>query len=78
MTDGSAAFEHMTELVPEPFTVSIAPEILDDLRTRLRSARWPDIVGADDWRYGVPQEWLRDMVGWWADEWDWDVAGRQR
>jgi pimeloyl-ACP methyl ester carboxylesterase len=73
-TTASEGFEGFTELEPQPFTPSFDPATLDDLRARLRSARWPDIVGADDWRYGVPQEWLRDMVAWWADSWDADAA----
>ena len=41
------------------------------LRARLRDTRWADDFGNADWRYGVERDWLRDMVAYWADEWDW-------
>ncbi len=30
--------------VVEPFTISIPPEAIDDLRARLRATRWPQEV----------------------------------
>lgn len=64
---------------PTPFTPDIAPETLDVLRARLLSARWPEVIGEDDWRYGVPGSWMREIVHYWAHEWRWDdVAARMR
>ena len=61
----------------EPFVPSIAPAVLEELKTRLAHTRWPQVIGADDWTYGVPQAWLQDMVSYWRHEWDWDaVAAR--
>ncbi len=54
-----------------PFEVSLPDATLDDLRARLRATRWPEVIGEDGWQYGVPQAWLRDMVRYWAEEWDW-------
>jgi len=56
---------------PTPFDVELPAEVLEDLHARLRSTRWPGPIGDDSWQYGVPQEWLQDMVSYWADEWDW-------
>lgn len=53
--------------------VALDPELLDDLRRRLRATRWPAIIGEDSWEYGVPQVWLADMVDYWANEWDWSA-----
>lgn len=58
----------------ERFDIAFPESALEELRARLRATRWPDIVGPDDWRYGVPQAWMRDMVDYWVDEWDWDAA----
>src|SRR6266511_1232320 len=52
-----------------PFRVDVAEDALDDLRQRLRRARWPE--PATDWSQGVPVDWLRDLCGYWADRYDW-------
>jgi hypothetical protein len=57
-------------MVPEVFQPRFQPGALADLRARLTATRWPDVIGPDDWTFGVPQGWLRDMCRWWADEWD--------
>lgn len=56
---------------PTPFTADLSDDVLNDLRARLRATRWPGIIGADSWQYGVPQGWLQDMVAYWANEWEW-------
>lgn len=56
---------------PRPFTIAIPDQDLDDLRSRIRNARWAPDVGNDDWSYGVPAGWLREMTDYWAGEFDW-------
>jgi len=58
-------------MTPERFTIAIADERLDDLRRRLRATAWPGDYGNDDWRFGVGEDWLRDMVAYWAEDYDW-------
>ena len=60
-----------------PFTPALDAAVLDDLRARLRNTRWPQIVGEDSWEYGVPQAWLRDMLAYWAEKWDWSAQAEQ-
>jgi pimeloyl-ACP methyl ester carboxylesterase len=55
----------------EPFQIHVADETLDDLRARLRHTRWPDQVPGIGWEQGVELEWLRHLVSYWADEFDW-------
>ena len=55
----------------DQFRIEIPQERLDELKRRLRSIEWPGDFGNADWRYGVEQEWLRDMAGYWAEEFDW-------
>lgn len=62
---------------PTPFVPDLPAEVLTDLRDRLVRTRWPDVIGEDSWRYGVPQAWLRDMVEYWADEWDWSAVAER-
>ncbi len=54
-----------------PFTACIPEPLLQDMLRRLRSTRWADDFGNDDWAYGVERKWLQDMVRYWADGFDW-------
>src|ERR1700720_4914430 len=66
-------FVHSQEgvLVVEPFRIHVADEVLDDLRTRLRHTRWPDQVPGIGWGQGTELDWLRRLVSYWANEFDW-------
>jgi pimeloyl-ACP methyl ester carboxylesterase len=55
----------------QPFRVEIAKESLKDLRERLRRTRWPDEVRLAGWDYGVPLEFMRDIVHYWTASFDW-------
>ena len=55
----------------EPFVAAASDEDLDDLRDRLRRTRWPDEAAGAGWDYGVPLGWMKDLVAYWADEFDW-------
>jgi pimeloyl-ACP methyl ester carboxylesterase len=56
---------------PEPFTSHTDPAALDDLRTRLRATRWPDAPQDAGWSLGADLDYLRELVAYWADEFDW-------
>ncbi|MYR08211.1 alpha/beta fold hydrolase [Gordonia sp. SID5947] len=47
------------------------PQVLDDLRTRLRATRWPDSPAG--WSLGADTDYLRELIGYWADEFDWSA-----
>ena len=55
----------------EPFMVSVDDAALDDLRGRLRRARWPERETVSDWSQGVPLGYLQDLCGYWASRYDW-------
>ena len=55
----------------EPFRIHVADEVLDDLRARLRHTRWPDQIPGIGWKQGTDLDWLRRIVSYWADEFDW-------
>jgi pimeloyl-ACP methyl ester carboxylesterase len=55
----------------EPFTSRADPAALDDLRTRLRLTRWPDAPADAGWSLGADVGYLRDLVAYWADGFDW-------
>src|SRR3984885_4297186 len=56
---------------PEPFTARAAPAVLQDLRARLRATRWPDAPGDAGWSLGIDLAYLRELVAYWADGFDW-------
>ncbi|WP_275004342.1 epoxide hydrolase family protein [Promicromonospora iranensis] len=56
---------------PEPFVSRTAPEAIDDLRARLRTTRWPDAPEDAGWSLGTDVDYLRELVAYWADGFDW-------
>jgi pimeloyl-ACP methyl ester carboxylesterase len=59
--------------VVQPFTIAVPQAELDDLRLRLARTRWPD-SGAGGWRDGTDLAYLRDVVAYWRDTYDWRRA----
>jgi pimeloyl-ACP methyl ester carboxylesterase len=55
----------------EPFTTSTDPVALADLRARLRATRWPDAPQETSWSLGADVDYLRELIGYWADGFDW-------
>jgi pimeloyl-ACP methyl ester carboxylesterase len=58
-------------LRPEPFTPQASPAALEDLRRRLRATRWPDAPEDAGWSLGTDLGYLRELVAYWAEEFDW-------
>jgi pimeloyl-ACP methyl ester carboxylesterase len=56
---------------PEPFAPQAAPAVLEDLRARLRATRWPDAPEDAGWSLGTDLAYLRELVAYWADGFDW-------
>jgi len=56
---------------PEPFAPRADPAVLEDLRARLRATRWPDAPEDAGWSLGTDLDYLRELVAYWADEFDW-------
>jgi pimeloyl-ACP methyl ester carboxylesterase len=54
-----------------PFKLRIPDTQLDDLRRRLEATRWPDPIGDDDWKRGVPQPYLSRLTSRWLTGFDW-------
>lgn len=55
----------------EPFEVHVDDAVLDDLRDRLSRARIPDQIVGTGWDAGMPAGYLRELVRYWHDEYDW-------
>jgi pimeloyl-ACP methyl ester carboxylesterase len=55
----------------------VAPAQLDDLRERLRRARFPDAETSGDWSQGPPLAYVEELVRYWAESYDWRRLERE-
>jgi hypothetical protein len=58
----------------QPFLDRTDPADWQDLRARLRATRWPDAPEDAGWSMGADLDYLRDLVGYWAEHFDWPAA----
>lgn len=58
------------------FTIRVDDEVLDDLRRRLRRARWPRPETVDDWSQGIPLTVTQELCDYWASGYDWRTRER--
>ncbi len=56
---------------PQPFEIAVPQASLDDLEQRLRNTRWPDASQSNGWKYGTDDAYLRELVDYWIDGYDW-------
>jgi microsomal epoxide hydrolase len=54
-----------------PFEVEISEEVLSDLQERLTHTRWPCSVDGIGWDAGTDLQYLRELVGYWQNTYDW-------
>lgn len=59
---------------PRPFRLSVPDEAVAELHARLGRTRWPDQIDNQDWSYGVERDYLRQLLAYWRDEFDWRKA----
>jgi pimeloyl-ACP methyl ester carboxylesterase len=60
-----------------PFSIRLDDEVLSDLRSRIRATRWPDAAPGDAWSQGTDLAYLKDLLGYWADRFDWREQERR-
>ena len=60
----------MSETV-ETFRVDVDDSVLQDLHDRLGRTRFPDQIVGTGWEYGIPIDYLRELVEYWRDAYDW-------
>lgn len=59
-----------------PFAIRVVDEALSDLRTRIRNTRWPDRSPSTAWEQGTDLEYLKRLLSYWADGFDWRAQER--
>jgi microsomal epoxide hydrolase len=60
-----------TEIEIRPYHLYIAQEQLADLDRRLAAVRWPDEDPDAGWANGIPLGYVRELVEYWRDGYDW-------
>jgi pimeloyl-ACP methyl ester carboxylesterase len=60
----------MTQAI-EPFHIDLEDSVLEDLGDRLARTRFPDQIEGTGWDYGMPVDYLRQLVDYWRHTYDW-------
>jgi pimeloyl-ACP methyl ester carboxylesterase len=55
----------------EPFSIEVDGNVLRDLRARIINTRWPEPAPGPPWEQGTDLDYLRWILSYWADEFDW-------
>jgi microsomal epoxide hydrolase len=55
----------------ETFRIRVDDGLLEDLRCRLAATRFPDQIEDTGWEYGIPVDYVRELVEYWRDAYDW-------
>src|SRR5205809_5189603 len=58
----------------EPFRIAVPDAVLADLRERLARTRFPDEIPDSGWTYGTNLAYLRELVAYWRERFDWRAA----
>src|SRR5690606_21815958 len=56
---------------PKPFKLHVGDDVLADLKERLARVRWPDEVPGNAWQYGTNLAYLKSLVEYWREGYDW-------
>ncbi|WP_218824823.1 epoxide hydrolase family protein [Asanoa hainanensis] len=57
-----------------PYRLDVDQAELDDLWERLDRTRWPSALPGVGWAYGVPRDYLEELVRYWRFDYDWRAA----
>jgi pimeloyl-ACP methyl ester carboxylesterase len=60
----------------ERFEIHVPDDVLADLQARIRRTRWPDEAPGEPWKQGTDLGYLRRLLGYWADGFDWPARER--
>src|SRR6476660_4009303 len=60
-----------------PFKIQVPEETLRDLKARLARTRFPDEIPGTGWDYGTDLTYLKSLVAYWRDRFDWRAQERK-
>jgi pimeloyl-ACP methyl ester carboxylesterase len=55
----------------QPFELHVSQDVLDDLHERLARTRWPNELPGVGWNYGIPRDYLQELLDYWQHDFDW-------
>ena len=58
-------------MAPTSFTLSVPDEQIVALKQRLAQTRFPDAAPGQDWAFGASVPYMRDLVAYWREAFDW-------
>jgi pimeloyl-ACP methyl ester carboxylesterase len=61
----------------QPYAIEVPDAVLDDLVERIRRTRWPDPAPGEPWSQGTDLGYLRDLLAYWSDGFDWRSQERR-
>jgi pimeloyl-ACP methyl ester carboxylesterase len=73
---GSAPAVNRQEAIV-PFKVQVPDAVLADLKQRLARTRFPGEIAGSNWDYGTNLGYLKELVTYWRDTFDWRAAERR-
>jgi len=54
-----------------PYTIQVADAVIEDLKARLALTRIPDQIPNTGWDYGTDMVYLRELIDYWRNDFDW-------
>lgn len=60
-----------------PFAIHVPDDVLRDLKARLARARFPDELDGAGWDYGMNLGYLKSLVEYWRERFDWRAQERR-
>ena len=58
-------------MAPQAFSLRVSDTAIADLKTRLGLTRFPDAAPGEPWAYGTSVDYMRELVSYWKDSFDW-------
>src|SRR5579859_6038747 len=72
-----AAAQSAADSAIRPFTIHVTDAAIADLKGRLSKARIPDALQGDGWALGTDTRYLKALIGYWRDTFDWRAQERR-
>jgi len=76
MTRSATLTSEVRDGVIQPFRLNVPQSSLDDLKARLAQTRWPDEPPIEPWSTGTSVGYMRQLVDYWRDRFDWRAQER--
>ncbi|MEX2561291.1 MAG: epoxide hydrolase, partial [Pirellulales bacterium] len=61
----------------KPFKIHVQDAVIEDLHQRLARTRFPDQIEDSGWTHGVDVAFMKELVTYWRDEYDWREQERR-